>query len=99
MNTDRFNAEINSLERKVKLLISEHEKLKQDISLYRSENEELRKRIKEKEDTLANFQNKFKISKIVDNMVVDGEEKTELRELLDNYIKEIDKCIAHLSEA
>ena len=99
MSTDRFNNEISTLERKVKLMLSEQEKLKEEISLYRSENEELKQRIREKEDTLANFQNKLKISKIVDNMAVDGEDTTELRELLDNYIKEIDKCIAHLSEA
>lgn len=99
MSNDRLKTEINTLERKIKLLLSEHTKLKQDLSLYRTENEELKEKLSEKENALSNFQNKLKISKIVDNMVGEGEETTELKVILDNYIKEIDKCIAHLGEA
>ena len=41
--------------------------------------------------------NKFKISKIVDNIGADKSETAELKNKLDEYIKEIDKFIAHLS--
>ncbi len=99
MSTERLTGEIQTLERKLKLLISEHSKLKLDIKLYRAENEELKSKLSEKDNRISDFQNKLKISKIVDNMVEEGTEKTELRDLIDNYIREIDKCIAHLGEA
>jgi len=99
MSTERLTGEIQTLERKLKLLISEHSKLKQDIKLYRAENEELKSKLFEKDNRISDFQNKLKISKIVDNMVEEGAEKTELKDLIDNYIREIDKCIAHLGEA
>ena len=40
----------------------------------------------------------MKISKLVNNMVVEGSGSEELKQRLDGYIKEIDKCIAHLAE-
>ncbi len=72
--------------------------MKDDLGNYRSENERLKQKIETKEGELTSFQNKFKISKIVNNMAAGGEDPTELKEVLDQYIKEIDKCIAHLSE-
>ena len=39
-----------------------------------------------------------KISKIVNNMTAGGGDSTELKVVLDRYIKEVDKCIVHLSE-
>ncbi|MDH5609374.1 MAG: hypothetical protein OEY56_07830 [Cyclobacteriaceae bacterium] len=99
MNNVPLRNEIGNLERKLRLLLSEHQKLKEDLSFYREENEELRTKIKGKEKELAHFQNKDKISKIVGNMTAGGEDSKELKIVLDQYIKEIDKCIAHLSEA
>ncbi|MFT6053850.1 MAG: hypothetical protein ACJASP_000734, partial [Roseivirga sp.] len=45
-----------------------------------------------------NFKNQDKITKIVNNTTVEREESTELKHQLNEYIREIDKCIAHLSE-
>ncbi len=100
MADDQLKNEIISLERKIKLLISEHSRLKQDLAGYRTENEELKRQLEGKDEELDSFQNKIKISKIVDNMMA-GEEgdSKELKVVLDQYIKEIDKCIIHLSEA
>ena len=47
---------------------------------------------------ISSFQNQMKMSKLVNNMVVGGGDSGELKEKLDGYIKEIDKCIAHLAE-
>ncbi len=99
MSDDRLRKEISTLERKVKLLLSEHGKMKQDVSNYRAENQELKSIIAQKESEFDSFQNKFKISKLVDNMVAGGEDPNELKSVLDQYISEIDKCITHLSEA
>lgn len=99
MNNGQIQNEINSLERKVKLLISEHQKLKQTVNTYQDENKDLRNRLKSNQGEMASFQNRIKMSKIVENMVVEKEETKDLKEILDDYIKEIDKCIAHMSDA
>lgn len=99
MSDESLKQELSTLERKVKLLISEHQKLKDDLVSSQRENEQLKSQLNVKEGELSNFQNKFKISKLVGNMVVDKEDTKELKVVLDEYIKEIDKCIAHLGEA
>ncbi len=99
MSDANFKQELDTLERKVKLLVREHKKLKEELSVSQRENDKLRSQITLKEGELSNFQNKFKISKLVGNMEVEREDSKELKEVLDDYIKEIDKCIAHLGEA
>lgn len=99
MSDDRLRTEINNLERKVKLLLAEHQKLRNDLTFYRNENDKLKSQINRKEAEMQGFQNRFKIVKLVENMMDGGEGSAELKDVLDNYIKEIDKCIAHLSEA
>ncbi|MBV6645446.1 MAG: hypothetical protein KI790_08345 [Cyclobacteriaceae bacterium] len=99
MSNERLHQEIRSLERKIKLLISEHEKLRELAALYQTENQELKTKVSRKDEELSGFQNKIKISKIVENMVVEGQDTTDLKDVIDDYIKEIDKCITHLGEA
>ncbi len=100
MAEDPLKSELNTLERKIKLLLTEHSRMKSDLANYRSENQELKNLIEQKNGELSAFQNKFKISKIVNNMTAgEGDNTEELKEVLNQYIKEIDKCIIHLSEA
>lgn len=99
MGNELLKSEINHLERKVKILISAHKQLQDEIQAVQKENDELKDRLNQKETHLTSFQNQMKISKIVDSMVVGGSSSAELKEVIDDYIKEIDKCIAHLGEA
>ena len=99
MSNENLKQELATLERKVKLLISEHQKLKDELVTSKRENDQLKSELSVKEGEVSNFQNKFKISKLVGNMVVEKEDTKELKVVLDEYIKEIDKCIAHLGEA
>lgn len=98
MNSDLLKSNLSALERKIKLLIGDYRSLKMEADQLRAENEELKSTIKAKEDQVSSFQNQIKISKIV-NEIDTGEENTsELKRKIDDYIKEIDKCIAHLSK-
>lgn len=98
MNKDQLKANLSSLERKINLLIGDHKSLKLEVEQLKSENDELRSLVKSKEEQISSFQNKIKISKIV-NEIDTGEGNTsELKRKIDDYIKEIDKCIAHLSK-
>ena len=79
-------------------MLSEHKALKDEIRFLKDENNQLKVSVRSKEDHLNNFQNKIKISKLVGSMAVENEDTAELKQMINNYIKEIDKCIAHLSE-
>lgn len=98
MNNHHLNTELSSLERKVSLLLNEYKTLKQEIIYLKTENEELRGILSTKEQQISDFQNKFKISKIADSLALSGNDSTELKQVLNEYIKEIDRCIAHLSQ-
>ena len=98
MTTNSLNNELNNLERRIKLIISEQLKLKNDLEMYQTENRRLKEIIKLKNHELNNFQNKYKLNQIANN-AVENSNKEGLKELLNKYISEIDRCILHLNEA
>ena len=98
MDREILNSEFQALERRLKFLLNEHKALKEEIQYLKDENYQLKNSIRTKDDHLNNFQNKIKISKLVGSMAVENEDTAELKQMINNYIKEIDKCIAHLSE-
>lgn len=99
MSNDKLRLELTSLERKIKILLNEHARLKEDFEKVSAEKAELEERLTQKESKLENFQNQMKISKIVESMLVNNGDSEELKDVIEDYIKEIDKCIAHLGEA
>jgi len=98
MNQDLLRNQLSSLDRKINLLLVEHKRVKQELAQCQAENAELREELKAKDEQISSFQNRIKISKIVDRIDTDGEDSTALKRKLDDYIKEIDKCIAYLSQ-
>ncbi|MEQ8547306.1 MAG: hypothetical protein RIC03_05320 [Cyclobacteriaceae bacterium] len=99
MSNEILRTEINSLHRKIKLLLAEYTHLQTEVVELKAENNQLKARVLEKEANIESFQSKMKISKIVKS-VVDGDKTSpELKGVIDEYIKEIDKCISHLGEA
>lgn len=91
--------EIANLERKINLLLAEHSRLKEQLEFKDEESERLKAKIEAQEARIGSFQNQQNISKIVGNTVVEKKDSEELKSVLDEYINEIDKCIAHLGEA
>ena len=61
------------------------------------ENQELKSNLRGRDEQLVNFRNQIKITKIVDNINPEDGSVSELKKKVDEYIREIDKCIAHLS--
>lgn len=98
MEKDGLQSDIQALERKLKILINDYSGLKQEINELKRENEELRSTIKNKDNQLDGFQNRIKISKIVDYVSTGENNLPELKQKIDDYIKEIDKCILLLSK-
>lgn len=97
MDQDNLTAQLSSLERKLKLMLTSYNGLKSEVASLQDENSELKNVLKSNEDKLGNFQNQIKIGKIVDSIEVEGGDSSELTKRIDEYIREIDKCITHLS--
>ena len=97
-NTQLYR-ELQNLERKIHVLLSENAKLKEDVDRLGLENEGLKNQMEDQSKNLAGVQNELKINKLVNNIVAeDGTSAEVLKEELDGYIRELDKCIAHLAE-
>ena len=97
MDQELLKSNLNGLERKILVLVNEHKSLKDEIKALRAENQDLKHTIKMRDDQITSFHNQLKITKIVDNLHPEDGSVSELKKKVDEYIREIDKCIAHLS--
>ena len=97
MDQELLKSNLSGLERKILVLINEHKSLKEELNGLRNENQELRSAMKARDEQISGFHNQLKITKIVDNINPEDGSVLELKKKVDEYIREIDKCIAHLS--
>jgi hypothetical protein len=97
MDQEVLKANLNGLERKLLVLVSEHKNLKEEIKTLKTENQELKTAVRIRDEQIVGFHNQLKITKIVDNLHPEDGSVSELKKKVDEYIREIDKCIAHLS--
>ncbi|WP_420579638.1 hypothetical protein [Reichenbachiella sp.] len=73
--------------------------MKEEVKVLKKENGELREQLNQKGEEISSFQNQDKISKIVNGMVGNSSHSAaDLNDMLNEYIIEVDKCIAQLSE-
>ena len=98
MDQDLLKTNLSGLERKLLVLLNEHKHLKEEVKSLKSENLELRESIKQRDEQLDNFTNQIKITKIVNRLNPEDGTTSELKKKVDEYIREIDQCIAHLSQ-
>lgn len=98
MSNDLLKSQLNTLERKLSLLLNEFNSSRKEKAHLQAENEDLKALLKEKDQQITSFQNKIKISKIVEGIDTEGEDSSGLKKKIDVYIKEIDRCIAHLNK-
>lgn len=98
MPGEKLYREFQNLERKIQMLLNENKRLKEELGNQESENQILKSRMESQQENLSSFQNQMKMNKVVNNMIVGEEDSAQLKAQIDGYIKEIDKCIAHLAE-
>ena len=72
-------------------LTEENQRLKENLMLANQS-------LVEKEQEIEHFKNKIKISNIVENRPVSPGDSTEMSDLINNYIQEIDHLITYLSD-
>ncbi len=97
MEQDLLKSSLTGLERKIVVLVNEHKNLKAEVNALKTTNSELKHSLRQRDEQLDGFRNQLKITKIVDNIHPEDASVSELRKTVDDYIREIDRCIAHLS--
>jgi len=97
MDQEALKTNLSGLERKIMMLLNDQKALKDEIRTIKLENHELRTDLRKRDEQMSNFKNQIKITKIVDYINPEDESISELKRKVDEYIREIDKCIAHVS--
>ena len=97
MDQELLKTNLTGLERKILVLVNEHKNVKDELKGLKRENQELKEAVRARDEQIAGFHNQLKITKIVDSINPEDGSASELKKKVDDYIREIDKCIAHLS--
>ena len=97
MENQVLQNEFQTLERKINLLLNQFAGVKQKNEQLSKENQQLNEQLKAKTEQIQNFQNQIKISKIAGSIGTDNEDVSKLKDKIDDYVNEIDYCIAQLS--
>jgi chromosome segregation ATPase len=97
MDQELLKSNLAGLERKVQMLLTEHKNLKEELKSLKSENQDLKAAIRARDEQITGFHNQLKITKLVDSLHPEDGSVSEMKKKVDEYIREIDKCIAHLS--
>ncbi|MBX0332698.1 hypothetical protein K3G39_05560 [Pontibacter sp. HSC-14F20] len=90
--------QLQSIENKVRQLLNRHTDAQQKLAAAQEEIKMLESQLQEREQQIKNFQNQENIVKIVDAIAGNTANSTELKLKLNEYIREIDKCIAYLRD-
>ncbi|MBD1396685.1 hypothetical protein H9Q13_05860 [Pontibacter sp. JH31] len=90
--------QLQSIEDKVRKLLSKHADVQEKLAAAQEEIKFMESLLEEKEQQIKNFQNQENIVKIVDTIAGNTANSTELKLKLNEYIREIDKCIAYLRD-
>ena len=97
MDYTQTEKKLELLSSNVETLLYQYKELKSAYENTVVENKKLKSLLEEQNEKLNDFQYKAKISKIVQYLAVEDLSAEELRTKIDEYIKEIDNCLAYLS--
>ena len=97
MSQASIESKLQELQKNLQKLITAYTAQTALVDQLKSDNQKLKVEVEGLEAKVADFQNQDKMAKLVKNTSVEKEESIELKHRLNEYIKEIDRCIAHLS--
>jgi chromosome segregation ATPase len=86
------------LDRKLQILVREVRLVKEENKELKEERRNLKASLETQRADVRNFQNQIKSSIVVSTIASGDGDITALREKIDEYVQEIERCLAHLSE-
>ncbi len=89
---------VNNIEVKLGKLIAKYQQVRQEKLILQQENEDFVASLKLKEIEILNLQEKVKLMNISKSVDASKQEVKETRLKINEYVREIDKCIALLNK-
>ena len=89
---------VNNIEVKLGKLIAKYQQVRQEKLILQQENEDFVVSLKLKEIEILNLQEKVKLMNISKSVDTSKQEIKETRLKINEYVREIDKCIALLNK-
>jgi septal ring factor EnvC (AmiA/AmiB activator) len=91
-------AQLDRLERQVNTLVTAYQQLREELADAQTTIQQLRADVRDRERQLKDFHNQENITKLVNTIAGEPANVNELKLRLNEYIREIDKCLAYLRE-
>ena len=91
-------AQLDRLERQVTTLVAAYQRMREELADANTTNEQLRAELRERDKLLRERQNQENIVKLVQTIAGEPTHANELKQRLNEYIRELDKCLAYLKE-
>jgi phage shock protein A len=89
---------LDSIEKKVDMLMEYCDALKEQNELLLDDNEQMRKRFMTLSNELKELEEKHRILKLAKSVAVTDEKTLDIKTKINDFVQEIDKCIAILSK-
>ncbi len=89
---------LSSIEKKVDMLMEYCDALKEQNELLLVDNEHLRNRFLEISNDLKDLEEKHRILKLAKSVAVTDEKTLDIKTKINEFVREIDKCISILSK-
>ncbi|MAO01581.1 MAG: hypothetical protein CMP69_04320 [Flavobacteriales bacterium] len=89
---------IENIENKLTKFIDNHNELKSKLEIIEKENKKISLKLIEKKQEVLNLQEKIKLMNISKSVDVSNEDLQSTRLKINEYVREIDKCIALLNK-
>lgn len=96
-HTDPVKHKLNSVVDRINILLERHLQLREENRELKQENAELQDKIKEYQAKIGELDHQLKTLKLA-KQADSSDDKTELKLKVNEYIREIDKCIAMLNK-
>ncbi|SNC68254.1 hypothetical protein SAMN06265337_2230 [Hymenobacter gelipurpurascens] len=98
MASSKQLAQLDRMERQVTTLVAAYQQLREELADAQTTIQHLRADVRDRERQLKDFQNQENIVKLVNTIAGEPANTNELKLRLNEYIREIDKCLAYLRE-
>lgn len=96
---DEYRAKIEQIIKRTERLVSQHDKLKQELADAQQENLKLKEQLKGQEEKVSELGHQLSVVKVAKQLsATTEEEKVELKKKINEFIREIDKCVALLND-
>ena len=89
---------LDTVTQRVSVLLAEHTALRTQLGAAQARVRDLEDQLSEQTDRLHDLQNQGNIGKIAGSIAVDSSAATELKLRINDYLREIDRCIAYLKD-